>query len=430
MALDCHESYLPLVTAFVEQSALCFGLGKEEALDLTLAGEEIFTHLCHAVMLGGEPLEVRCASGGYCARAEFSFAADNLDVRAFNLTTSISLNDESELDAMGLVLASRLVDRFRLSREAGRQVRLSLMKEKSYPSQGDDPSAVCRPLDSFSIRPPTPEEVKLIARQARSCYSGQYLSDFFEYPGKLVDMIGCGEYRAVAAVGPSGEIGGAMLWHWAGHQTVECFGPYVFNDDPRSSISESLVEGCIGAIARTPAVGLINTRSTPQLPEHHFERLGSLTVVSQDGASVPLQAWFRSMREDTGCAIWVHSELKDFVEKECRRLVLPREIRPTGYAGESLAGHSVISAEFDRLQHRVTLRPMWPGADCDENIEKHVRLMRLEGIPNIFFVMDLGQAWHADFTPGLLRWGFVPRWLLPYAGQADVILFQLVEVRT
>jgi hypothetical protein len=429
LATNGEENFLPLVTSFVEKAALCFGLGRNEALELTLAAEEIFIHLCRVVMPKAGPLEIHCSSGGYCVQADFSFRADELDLRAFNLTTAISLEDESEFDGMGLVIASRSVDRFRLSREKGQHVRLCLVKEKSYPLLEEDPPAAGRPLTEFVTRSPTPEEVKFITRLARSCYPGQLLSDYFQYPGKLVDMIGSGEYQAVAAVGPAGELGGAMLWHWIGHQTVECFGPYVFNQDPESAIPESLVEGCIGAIARTHAVGLLNTRPTPQLPEHHFEKLGTLTVHSNDGSSMPLQAWFRLMREDTGCVVWVHADLQDFIQGEYRRLVLPREVRPAQNAGESRSRHSVISAEFDRLQGRVILRPMWPGGDCEENIAEHVRLLRQELIPNIFFTMDLGQAWQADFAPGLLRNAFVPCYVLPYAGKADVILFQHREAR-
>ncbi|MHC1743780.1 MAG: hypothetical protein AB9873_12215 [Syntrophobacteraceae bacterium] len=418
---------LPLVTSFVEKASLCFGLDKDGAMGLTLAAEEIFVYLCRTVMPGGGALEVCCRSGGYYVQADFCFSAEDLDVRAFNLTTAISLEDESDLDEMGLVLASRLVDRFRLNREQGRKVRLSLIKEKTYPIQADDPIAVCRALDTFSIRTPNPEEVKLIAQRATGCYDGQYLAGFFQYPGKLVDMIESGDYQAVIAVGPAGEIGGATLWHWVGRQTVECFGPYVFADVPDSAIPEALIEACIGAIARTHAVGLINTCPTPQLPEHHFEKLGTLTITAEDGALMPLQAWFRLMREDTGCAVWVHETIKDFVERECRRMVLPREIRTSRNVGERLPDHSVIAAEFDRLQHRVMLRPMWPGADSDANIEKHVQLVRREAVPDVFFMMDLGQAWQADFAPALIRHGFKPSCLLPYAGEADVVLFQLSE---
>lgn len=421
------EAFVPLVTSFVKEAALCLGLGRDEALALTLAGEEIFMHLCRTVLPGGGPVEIRCGSGGYYVEAEFVFNAEDLDLRACNLTTSISLDDDSDLDGMGLVIASRLVDRFQLSFEKGRHVRLSLVQEKAYPLHEEDSPPFCRPLERVSIRPPSPGEVKLIARQARCCYPGHYLADFFRYPGKLVDMLASGEYQGLAAIGPAGEVGGAILWHWFGRRTVECFGPYVFTDDPGSSVAERLVEGCIGAIARTHAVGLINTRPTPQLPEHHFEKLGTLTVSTEDGASMPVHARFRLMREDEGCAVWVHQDLEAFVQGECRRLVLPREIRPARNAGENLPAHSVISVQSDRLQGRAVLRPMWPGADCEANIQKHVHLMRQEGIPDILFMMDLGRPWQADFAPGLLRHGFKPRCVLPYAGEADVILFQLRE---
>jgi anti-sigma regulatory factor (Ser/Thr protein kinase) len=427
LATDGDLIFLPLVTSFVEQAALCFGLGRDGALGLTLASEEIFTTLCRSVMPSGGSVEIRCTSGGYYVQTDFSFAAEALDVRFFNLTTAVSLEEDSELEGMGLVIASRLVDRFRLSREKGHHVRLSLIQEKSYPPHGKDPPGACRALSEFSIRPPIAEEVKCIAQQARSCYDGQYLSDFFLYPGKMVDMIASGEYKALAAIGPGGEIGGAILWHWVGRQTIECFGPYIFSSDAKSTIPDSLVEHCIGAIARTQAIGLLNLRPTAHLPEHQFEKLGTLTVASADGSPMSFQAWFRLMREDAGCAVWVHESLKDFVSGECGRLVLPREIRSVQNVGESLPGHSVIAAEFDRLQSRVMLRPMWPGADCRENIARHVHLMRQEAIPNVFFLLDLGQAWQADFTPGLLRHGFKPRCLLPYAGEADVVLFQLSE---
>ncbi len=427
LEVNGDETLLPVVTSFVEKAALCFGLGKDEALRLTLASEEIFAFLCRRVMPSEGIVKILCSSGGYCARADFCFQADELDARAFNLTTALSLDDDSDLDDMGLVMASRLVDRFKLIRDQSRRVCLSMIKEKSYPLQEIGRPAAFRPLNEFSIRAPSPEELKFIAQLARGCYGGQYLSDFFQYPGKLVDMVESGEYRAVAAVGPAGEIGGAILWHWVGRQTIECLGPYVFSHELNGSIPESLVESCIGAIARTHAVGLVNMHPTPQLPEHHFEKLGTLTITSDDGSSVPLQAWFRLMHEDTGCAVWVHPEVRDFVEREYQRLVLPREIRAAGNVGESLQGHSVVFAEFDRLQHRVMLRPMWPGADCEENIAKHVQLIRQEGIPNVLFFMDLGQAWQADFAPGLLRHGFIPCYLLPYGGEADVIIFQLSE---
>jgi hypothetical protein len=68
---------------------------------------------------------------------------------------------------------------------------------------------------------------------------------------------------------------------------------------------------------------------------------------------------------------------------------------------------------------------MWPGEDAEENIERHVRLLEGEKILNIHFTIDLGQAWQSVFIPGLLARGFEPRFVLPYAGKSDLVVFQL-----
>jgi hypothetical protein len=425
LSVGADEIFLPLVTAFVEKSANCFGLGVDESLRLTLAAEEVFLHLCRAVMPSGGPVEIVCSSGGYYAQAVFLIPTDAFDLGAFNLTATIATEDDADLDAMGLVLASRSVDRFFLSRKEGRDLRLTLIKEKAYPTLSVVVPAVVGPLGKTVQRPPGPEEVKFISQLAVSHYDSHVLSDIMLSPGKLADMIGVGEYDSLAAVGSAGEIGGAIFWHWFGENMVECFGPYVFNQDPESKIPEELLHGCLGAVARTKAVGVINLRPTPEFSRMHFELLGTLDYCVPEGSCVPVEAWFRLLHEDSGAAIWVHPGLDAFVRREYARLVLPREIRIDRPAGENLPRHSVISAEFDRLRGLVTLRPMWPGADVKENIEQHVRLMESEKILNIHFIIDLGQAWQTVFVPGLLDSGFEPRLVLPYAGKGDLVVFQL-----
>ncbi len=425
LSARADEGFLPLVKSFVENSALCFGLGRDEVLGLKLAAEEVFVHLCRVVMPGGGPLEIHCSAGGYYVRTVFSFQTDSFDMRGFNLTASVSVEDDIDLYDMGLVIASRSVDRLQMSREKGDELRLILIKEKVYPRDLEESPAECRPLSEFSLREPRAEEIKFVTRLARSCYPGAFLPDFFLYPGKVADMIATDEVHAIAAFGPSGEIGGAVLWHGVGSSMVECFGPFLFGQPAPSSMSEALLEACLSAIARTDTVGLINTCPTPELPRTHFERLGTLTVRTEaGGAGTDVQAWFRLMREDAGSAVWVHADLLDFVERQYRRLVLPREIRPAQHSGEQVPKHSVLSAELDRLQGRVTLRPMWPGMDARDNIAQHLRLLVEEGMLNIVFAMDLGQSWQAELAPALLELRFEPRCLLPYAGQGDVVLFQ------
>jgi hypothetical protein len=424
LSVDADEVFLPLVTSFIENAANCFGLGTEESLRLTLAGEEVFMHLCKVVMPSGLPVQIDCSDGGYYTQAVFSLPADAFDLQAFNITATISMEDDAEMDAMGLVLASRSVDRFLLSREEKGCLHLALVKEKSYPVLPEGRPASASPLTGAVLRSPGPEELKFISQLAVSCYDSGVLPGILLHPGKLADMITVGEYHSLAAVGKAGEIGAAIFWHRVGENMVECFGPYVFNQDPTSKIPEELLEECIGTVARTPALGIINTCPTPEFSRNHFELLGTLDNYAPDGSSGTVEAWFRLMREDMGAAAWVHPDLEVFVRRQYAKLVLPREVRIDRPSGENLPAHSVLSAEFDRPRGLVTLRPMWPGADAAENIERHVRLMKNEQIRNIHFDVDLGHAWQSIFVPGLLDRGFGPRFVLPYAGKGDVVVFQ------
>lgn len=429
LSVDADEIFLPVVTAFVEKAASCFGLAEGESLRLTLAAEEVFMHLCRKATHSAGPLEIACSNGGYFAQAVFSLPTDSFDLKALNITAAISLEDDAELDSMGLVIASRSVDRFMLGRETGGQLRLTLIKEKSYPLPSPAEPAVAAALSKAVLRSPAPEELKFISRLAVSYYDARALSDILLYPGKLSDMIAAGEYDCLAAVGESGQIGGAIFWRKLGENMVECFGPYLFNQPSTSTISEDLLEGCLGAVARSTAVGIVNIGPPAGFPVRRFELLGAFDSYGPDGSSTAVEAWFRMLGEDTGAAVWVHPDLEAFIRCEYAKLVLPREIRLDRPSGETLPRHCVLSAEFDRPRGRVTLRPMWPGADAAENIVRHLKLMKTENIPNIHFAIDLGQAWQTLFVPGLFQAGFEPRFVLPYAAKGDVVVFQYGEKR-
>ena len=122
--------FLPLATSFVENAAVGLGLGNAEALSLTLATEEIFSYLCQMAS-PDQSMEIRCSSGGYYVRTDFHFSVDDINLRAFNLTTTISVDDETSLEEMGLLIASRSVEHFQVTEDRGKGVRLSLIKEKN-----------------------------------------------------------------------------------------------------------------------------------------------------------------------------------------------------------------------------------------------------------------------------------------------------------
>ncbi len=417
-------AFLPVSTSFVENSALAMGLGRKEATALGLATEEIFAYLCRNSGPDQE-IEIRCLDGRYYAQAEFSCSLKSIHLRFFNITASVSPDNEESLEQMGLLIASRFVDRLQIRERPGHGILLTLGKEKSYPPiEGDPAPAATPPLPRFSIVRPEPEILKVFARKVHAGYPGWLLPRFFAFPGKLVDMVAAGEYEAALALGPQGQVGGGMIWYWASRKTVGCFGPYIFGQGRDSSMPQALLEACIGAIGKTYAVGLVNSCPTEQLPREHFEVLGTLTLFDEQGSGTPVTACFRQMQEDPGGSSWCHPDLEPFLREQYQRLVLPREIVQAKDQGETGNPFSVLSARFDRAQRRVTLRPILSGKDVEENIADHLKLLGKEGIHNIFFEMDLGSPWHTRFTPGLLRNGFVPRMVIPYGGDGDRVVFQ------
>jgi anti-sigma regulatory factor (Ser/Thr protein kinase) len=430
LLLRIHEdmAFLPLATSFVEKAALAYGLAGPEAMALTLATEEIFAYLCRTASQG-RPFEIRCASGGYYVKTSFSIPIQDLNLRAFNLTASVSPDDEASLDEMGLLIASRFVDRLQVRQEGNGGIQLTVVKEKSYPQTEAEPIPIVRPLDDYTIRTPAPEEIKLFVRLIHAYYDRRFIPTPFKYSGKVVDMVVGGEYQALIARGPTGQMGGGIFWHWLGAKTIECFGPYIFNQNTDSVLPRDLLEGCIGAIAKTHAVGLINRMATKIFSSEHFEPLGVLTVHDPDGSTRSITAHFREMHEDTGSSAWAHPDLVPFLKEQYGRLVLPREVLSVSGQGEAVSPYSVLSAEFERSQNRVTLRLLRPGKDMEENLINHLKIFEKEYIRNVLFEIDVAQPWQASLTPALLAQGFRPRLILPYGGdEGDMVVFQYGSV--
>jgi hypothetical protein len=416
--------FLPLCTSFAEEGALALGMDPAGATALTLATEEIFSFLCR-ISGPDRSLEIRCSTRHYYISIEISCPVEDFDMRLFNLSAAISLEDETSLDQMGLLIASRFVDRLQVKQGPERRLSLCLIKEKSYPEGGEDLPVPPKPSSRFSLKRPDPEVLKLLSMRIRAHYPPRQFPGSFRFPGKLADMVTGGEYEAMAALGPDGALLGGILWHELSKKTVEFFGPYLFSQEGDSSTGEALLEASIGAIAKSPTLGLVNLLPTAELPKAHFETLGTLHFFHATGERTSSTAFFRQMQEDLGTSSWCNPALESFLRAEYRRLELPREILPAGDRGEQRNRFSVLSTDLDRYQNRATLRPVRSGKDVDENVGAHLDLLRKESIGNVFFVMDLGDPRHTDFTPALLRHGFTPRMVIPYGGEGDQVLFQM-----
>lgn len=215
-----------------------------------------------------------------------------------------------------------------------------------------------------------------------------------------------------------------MVWRRESSKLVECYGPFVFGRPAHPDAARSLIDFCIGAVARTDAQGLIIRCPTPELPDEYFEPLGSTVVRVSGGTLAELKAYYRHLEEDSGGLVWAHPIIHGFLAAQYGRLAFARDIHTVTDEGEMASPFAVLSAQFDRSRERVTLRPVWWGDDAHSTVESYVRTLRNEAIPFIFFEMDLGKPWQSLFTPALEANGFEPRLALPNGGRADVVVFQ------
>ena len=129
-------------------------------------------------------------------------------MQAFNLTATLRTQDPADFDEMRLILASRSVDRLKIRRN-GNQLQIFLIKEKKYPRALEltEPPPHFAGKD-FAVRCPGSDEMKFLVPLTRAFYPDQCLPVFLQYPGMLVDMVQSGQYHALIAAGPAGEIVG------------------------------------------------------------------------------------------------------------------------------------------------------------------------------------------------------------------------------
>lgn len=425
LSLDLNDAFMALVLDFGKGCARAFGLTEGDAARVRLACEEVFGYLCHAGK-GGSEVTLEAKNTVYEMEIRFAFKGRFFDPYAFNLTATVR-PEEGHTDNLGLLIASRSVDRFSIRHDGTSGVTLVLTKEKTYPPWQADESKKALPLKEPVIRKPDSEAVKRFVRSGAAYYDALSFPPFFRSPARMLDMISQGDYHALVTTGTGtqgGEVGGGIIWRPVGKAMVEFYGPYVFNQPQHPDLAQALVDGFLGAIAKTNASGTFGRYTTADLPHGYFEPLGAISYCLDTGARQSSRFHYRQLKEDEGSHVWAHPQLKPFLIKAYHRLFLPRGIMDASFDGETQNPHSVLSVEFDRLRGSVTIRPVWDGADGTQNIAGHVGILKGEAVENIFFELDLGSPWQAKLAPALFKNGFMPELVLPYAGQADVVIFQ------
>lgn len=421
LTLPATDPFLTVLIGFVETTAAAFGLAREDALKLVLAAEEIFLYLCRSVT-PGSVLELESRDGLYYNRLTFRFAASGLNLRGLNIVPAESVAGEEAPEELGLMIASRSVEGLDMTVEQGSRVRLTLTKEKGYPALAE---ALPRPEapQTITVETPDPEGVKRFALLARPA-AGPGGPAFFATPGRLVDMVAGGEYGLLVASSEKRGIIGGLLTRQRSERIVEAWGPYLFHEGETGATAEALLAGCLSRLARGKALGLLSVAGLPAALAAHFEPLGVLTCTVDGEAPIDRPFYFRHLHEDPGGEVFAAGDLAPWLAGQYERLFLARQIRTVRDMGESRGGDSLFAARLQRQASEATLRPLWPGADAGANLARHVRYLRGEGFADLLVEIDLGVSWQAGLLPDLAAQGFRPRILLPFAGQADLLILQ------
>ncbi len=421
LRLPLLPEFTRLAAGMAEEAGQALGLGRGEALRLCLATEEVFAHLCQCLGPGAR-VELQLSGHYYYVRLSLRFTRSEVDFRLLNLAAGFSPDRPEDLERLGLLLASRAVDRFSLRALGQDQMELVLDKHKVYPAPQAPPPPVA-PLAGFQVSDPGPAEIKELARLLAALYPPDAFPADFALPGKLADMALSGEYALLASQDPGGGLGGCAIWRMDG-RAVQLFGPYLFGQPDHLAQGEALVDACLARVAKSGARGVICRFATPDLPRDGFELLGELSLRQAGGAVEPWPHYYRQLEEDPGAWVWCHPDLRGFLEEQYQRLFLPRGIRELSAAGETRAAHSVLSADLNRARSQATLALVWDGRDLAANLKSHLAALREEGILNVFLNLDLGSQWQAGLLPQIAAAGFKPQLLLPALGQGDLVVFQ------
>ena len=138
------------VETAVERAAREFGLDAGAAARLGQAVEEVFVHVATRASGSAFGLTLRDRHHGVEARLVCRLPSDEL--HWFNLTQPIDVEDAASLEALGLLLASRLVDRLSVDLDPDGGVRLVLEQLRKYPAP-DDPVEPAPDRAGLPVRP-------------------------------------------------------------------------------------------------------------------------------------------------------------------------------------------------------------------------------------------------------------------------------------
>ncbi|MEQ8170547.1 MAG: hypothetical protein ABRQ38_16795 [Candidatus Eremiobacterota bacterium] len=422
--LPVNQNFLPVIISFAEKSAEIFRLGEKEKFQLVLATDEVFTYLCQHSK-SQDIINIRCTDITYSVKIEFIFPVNELNLKMFNITSTISPDSKDDIEELGIFIASRSVDRFQIINDHHGNMILTLYKDRKYPHIKeiiiDDHEEL---EEDFIIKEASPEQVKKLLYKIVKHYPDYLYPENFYYPGKITDMMSEGIYHIYVVLDKCDRVAGGILCNSKSQKIAQTFGPYIFNIPEPSSICERLMNICINNLVRSEITGIFTIYLSAHLPVNYFESLRSITLYRESQNPVIVPAFYREIKEDPGGHIWINPLIETFIKEEYKKLFLARYMDKISNTGESKPEYSVFSSEIDRENNEVRLYPVWPGRDMEENLIKHIETFVKENLINIFCFIDLASSWQVEFITDLVKHNFSPKLLFPYGGKSDLVIFQ------
>ncbi|MFH1152828.1 MAG: hypothetical protein V1793_03340 [Pseudomonadota bacterium] len=424
LELSADTRWIPVVQGLIENGAPILGLDAGKTLRLSMSAEELVAHLAGSAP--GSRMTLILARRQAMVSADFVFETGTDGLWAMNLTAAKEITQDQGMDHMGLLLASRMTDSFAIAL-TGRQVTITLNQSVAYP-EIKPALPVDAPLrGSLSVtRNPQPAEVTLACSLALGAYPGTRVPGFFRTPGAIIDQMAAGVLHMAILTDGAGTQAGMISWEMASPQSIGFYGPFVFGTRAgEAGAARILTDQMISGVARTSALIVYSILATPDLPAGDFERLACLDFKRQD--QPPGTLWFRHLREDMGRNVWAHPAMSGFLKETYDRLFLMRTIHETQNLGQNRPHRSLLAAQLDTGLRQAMLTPMLDGSDIRENISRHVSLLKAEGFLTILFTLDLASGWQAAMGGALMENGFIPAYVLPYAGDSDKAVFHHVD---
>jgi hypothetical protein len=413
-------SFLALAMEFIDKGAHGFGYNDRETGGLVLAMEELFSFYVQQVA-GESAMEIELEDQGYRLALSLAFRMANPDMRAFNLTWNISPDSEESLAMLGPMIAARSVSSLRLDFGTNEQVVLRMTRDRDYAQARPVPLPPVDLAAPLRLLEPTADDLSHFAAMATAS-GAPFLPPFLSRPGMAADMLSVDHLNALLVARGDWIVGG-VLWRPLTDSCLELYGPYMFTADPDDHGLTLLLDEAVGRISRSVYRGLVRRQGPLAGHERFFDFLGELALSGLSDATARSTYYYRQLKEESGGVVYCTGSLAAFLGDQYDRLCLPRQVRETVIDPSRLRPASVLAVELEPARSLAIIRPLCAGKDMAANLTAHLDLLRSEGIGNFLVEINTGRSEDTAFATALEETGFVPRLVIPDAGQGDLVIF-------